>query len=292
MIKITGIFDTVSRAKELVYNLQYLKECKDGSEIEIDRIVFITPFSTTPVAAIINKKNLKYNYKEKNVSYLKTICFPEGIKKTDEISSYKTYFPIIHLNFEKLSRTDVVRQLELLHTKYLNLIRNNIIADQRFLELITNNTFGLLLGEIFDNIEEHSEAKNVYIFAQYWPKTNACEICVLDDGQGIYGSLKKAGRNVKNSEDGLRKILEMGLSSKTDFGDIKRATGIKNIRSAITNKEINGEFVIMSGDSIFLDSADYGKKFIKLTKYYWNGTIVALRLNKPMSQFNLYNYVR
>ncbi|MEA2098272.1 MAG: hypothetical protein U9P70_04355 [Patescibacteria group bacterium] len=145
---------------------------------------------------------------------------------------------------------------------------------------------------MLDNIEEHSIAKNVYLFAQYWPKINTCEVCILDDGQGIFESLKNAGRNVENSEDALRKILETGLSAKTDFGDTKRATGIKNTRTALTNKEINGEFLIMSGDSIFLDSANHHEQFIKLTKYFWNGTIVVLRLTRPISQFNLYNYVK
>lgn len=292
MIRITGVFDTISRIKELIYNLRYLMGCEEKSKIGIDRIDFVTPLSITPVAAVINKKHLKYSYNGENISYLKTIRFPDGVKKIDKISAQKTYFPIIRLVLKNLSKADISRRLGQLHTKYLDLIKSNIIADQRFLELITNNTFGLLLGEIFDNIEEHSEAENVYLFAQYWFKTNACEICVLDDGQGIYKSLRKAGRNVKDSEDALRKILETGLSAKTEFGIIKRATGIKNIRSAIINKEINGEFFIMSGDSIFLDSAIQGEKFIKLTKYFWNGTIATLRLNRPVSRYNLYNYVK
>lgn len=293
MIKITGVFDTISRIKELIFNLQYLVDCKEKSKIDIDKIDFVTPLSITPVAAVINKKHLKYSYNGKNISYLKTIRFPDGIKEIDKISAQKTYFPIIRLaELKNLSETDVANQLGLLHTKYLDLIKSNIIADQRFLDLVTNNTFGLLLGEVFDNIEEHSCAENVYLFGQYWSKNNSCEICVLDDGQGIYKSLIKAGRNVKDSEDALRKILETGLSAKTEFGITKRATGIKNIRSAIVNKEINGEFIIMSGDSIFLDSALRGEKFIKLTKYFWEGTIVILRLNRPMSSYNLYNYVK
>ncbi|MBU3925446.1 hypothetical protein KJ854_05975 [Patescibacteria group bacterium] len=292
MIKITGVFNTISRIKELIYNLQYLEDYKEKSKIGIDKIDFVTPLSITPVAAVINKKQLKYSYNGENILYLKTIRFPDGVKEIDKISAQKTYFPIIHLGLKSLSKTDIANQLGLLHTKYLDLIKNNIIADQRFLELVTNNTFGLLLGEIFDNIEEHSDAENVYLFGQYWPKTNACEICVLDDGQGIHKSLIKAGRNVKDSEDALRKILETGLSAKTEFGSIKRATGIKNIRSAIINKEINGEFLIMSGDSIFLDSAIQGEKFIKLTKYFWDGTIITLRLNRPISKYNLYNYVK
>lgn len=292
MIKITESFDTLFRIKELVCNLQYLGDCEDKSLIKISKIDFITPLSITPISAVINKKNLEYNYNEINVSYLKTICFPEGVEGVEKDSLQKTYFPIVHLNIENLSKIDMTHRLGSLHTKYLNLIKNNIIADQRFFALVTNNTFGFLLGEMLDNIEEHSEAKNVYLFAQYWPKINTCEVCILDDGQGVFKSLKKAGRSVKNSEDALRKILGTGLSAKTDFGDTKRATGIKNTRATLTNKEINGEFLIISGDSIFLDSANHDEKFVKLTKYFYDGTIVVLRLTRPISQFNLYDYVK
>jgi len=292
MLKITSAFDTISRLKELIRNLSYLYKQKPKSQIEIEKIQFVTPLSITPAAAVINQKSLSHKYAGENASYLETIYFPEGIKQLDLIALNKTYLPIINLDLSANDVTENSRLLDVLHAKYLDLLRGNIIADQRFLELITNNTFGFLLGEMFDNIQEHSQAKNVYVFAQYWPKTNFCELCILDDGQGIYHSLKTAGRNVTNSEDALRKVLETGLSAKTEFGDIKRGTGIRSVRAALTNKELNGEFFIMTGNSAFLHSASTGEKFVRLANYSWNGTIVVLRLNRPVSQFNLYDYIK
>lgn len=293
MIKISSVFDTALRLRELIDNLRYLASQDNNSVIKIKQISFATPLSIAPIAAIINKKNLRYYYQKENASYLKTIYFPEGVSEIDKIVSRKTYLPIIRLCLENFQqKKDITHQLSALHTKYLDLLKINIVADQRFLELITNNTFGFLLGEMFDNIEEHSNAKNVYLFAQYWAKSNECEICILDDGQGLFGSLKNAGRNVKNDKDALQKILEIGLSAKTEFGSIKRATGIKNTRAAITNREINGEFFIMSGNVAFLHSARQGEKFFILSNYSWNGTIITMRINRPISQFNLYNYVK
>lgn len=291
MINISSDFNTVLRLNDLIKNLTYLELQTKNSNIDINHIGFVTPLSITPIAAVINEKDLTYKLKNDD-SYLKTICFPEGIEEIEKIAIKKTYLPIIHLKLDNFSKEDVTRQLGSLHTKYLDLIKTNIIADQRFLELLTNNTFGFLLGELFDNIEEHSSAKNIYLFAQYWPKYNSCELCLIDDGIGLLGSLKNAGRDVQNSEEALRKILETGLSAKTEFGDIRRGTGIKNTRASITNKEINGEFLIMSGNIVFLHSATQGQKFFKLSNYNWHGTIVTLRLNRPVSQFNLYNYVK
>lgn len=293
MIKISSVSDTALRLRELIDNLRYLASQDNNSVIKIEQISFATPLSITPIAAIINKKNLRHHYQGENASYLKTIYFPEGVSEIDKIISRKTYLPIIRLHLENFQqKKDITHQLSALHTKYLDLLKINIVADQRFLELITNNTFGFLLGEMFDNIEEHSNAKNVYLFAQYWAKSNACEICILDDGQGLFGSLKNVGRDVESDKDALRKILETGLSAKTEFGSIKRATGIKNTRAAITNKEINGEFFIMSGNAAFLHSARQGEKFFIFSNYSWNGTIITMKINRPISQFNLYNYVK
>lgn len=292
MININSGFDTTSRLNDLVNNLRYLEPKSQGANIDINQIGFVTPLSITPIAAIINEKNLIYKYHTADISYLKTINFPEGIEEIEKIAIKKTYLPIIHLRLENCSKEEITRQLAALHTKYLDLLKTNVVADQRFLELLTNNTFGFLLGELFDNIEEHSNAKNVYLFAQYWPKLNSCELCIIDDGVGLFGSLKNAGRDIRNTEDALHKILETGLSAKTEFGDIRRGTGIKNTRAAITNKEINGEFFIMSGDAAFLHSAIQGQKFFKLSNYSWNGTMVMLKLNRPVSQFNIYNYVK
>ncbi len=292
MILICSHFSIIERIKELIGNLRYLESTDSGSTIEIQAIEFTTPLTITPVASVINKKELTYNYNGENASYLQIIRFPEGIDKLDGLSLQGTYIPIIHLHLKNLDRNTLSTQLNMLHSKFLELLRLKVIADESFIELITNNTFGFLLGEIMDNIEEHSDAENIYLFAQYWPKNNSCEVCILDDGVGLLGSLKKAGRDVSDSADALKKILEKGLSSKTEYGDIMRGMGIKYTRAAITNKEINGEFFIMSGSAAFLHSAKSGENFINFKEYFWPGTLVMLRLNKPLATFNLYNYVK
>lgn len=292
MIQIKSHFNTVDRVKELIHNLQYLEKQKDGSLIEIKEIDFTTPLSITPVAALINKKSLKHNYRGENSSYLKTIRFPEGIEAIKLRRTRRTYLPIIHLTLLGLDEIEMSRKLGELNSKYLNLLKENVIADRVFIERVTENTFGLLFQEMLDNIQEHADAENVYLFAQYWPKNNACEFCLLDDGKGLYGSLKKAGRDVKDSEDALKKILETGLSAKTEYGEVKRGTGIRTTRALITNKEMNGEFLIMSGNVAFLHSSQRREIFFRLKNYDWHGTLIIGRLNKPVTKFDWTRYVQ
>lgn len=291
MIEIQKSFNTIERIKELIRNLEYLEKQKPRSHIQIKEISFATPLSITPIAAVINKKSFKHNYRGENSSYLNTIRFPEGVAKIIRTTHEKTYLPIIHLLLNRLNKAESSRKLGELNSQYLGLLKQNVIADPQFLKLVTDNTFGLLFEEMLDNVQEHSEAENVYLFAQYWKKNNACEFCLLDDGQGLFGSLKRAGRDVKNSEDALRKILEEGLSAKTEYGQIKRGTGIRNTRRLITNKEIRGEFFILSGNAAFLHSSTEGEKLFELTSYFWRGTLVMGRLNKPANTFDWTKYV-
>lgn len=292
MISVSSSSNTIARIKQLKSNLVYLDQLSPDSEAKVSNFDFVTPLSITPIAALINARNLNVNYSGNNAQYLKVIHFPEGVSQIEVISDSKSYIPIIKLPLSKISKHERDTSLGALHSKFLDLLRRKVIADPAFIELISNNTFGFLMGEMLDNIEEHAQADNVYLFAQYWEKINSCELCIVDDGLGLFGSLSAAGRTVTDSMDALKKILNLGLSAKTEYGDTKRGMGIKSMRAAITNKELNGEFFVMSGDSAFLHTAADGEVFVTLQNYSWKGTIIMMKLNRPSSSFNLYNYVK
>ncbi|MBU1627177.1 hypothetical protein KKB18_07385, partial [bacterium] len=188
----------------------------------------------------------------------------------------------------KEQRMDRVQKL---HEKYLDLLNSNIITDTQFIKYIKISTFDLLLNEMFDNISEHSQAQNAFILAQYWGKHKSCEFCILDDGIGLFGSLKNANRDVKDDYDALRKIVETGLSAKNEDGIMKRGTGIANTLSVLTNEIVKGEFFIMSGNSYFRKTTKV-EEFSQFDDYSWQGTIVMLRLNKPKEGFDLYEYIK
>jgi hypothetical protein len=197
----------------------------------------------------------------------------------------------VHLSLSPSCAYERSGQIDSLHSHFLDLIDRNVIADPVFIERVKKNTFGFLLGEMFDNVKEHSSAENLYLLAQYWRANNSCEICVLDDGQGVYGSLSAAHRDVLDSHDAIKKVLEEGLSAKDEFGSVKRATGIRNTRKALTNRDIDGEFLLLSGDSAFLHSSREGEKLIRLQNFVWNGTIIMLKINCPERIFDMYKYV-
>ncbi len=292
MIQIVSNFTTDQRLRELFNNLRYLDSISYGEDCHFENIRYITPLSILPVAAVINEKDLVPKIPINLCSdYLRTMKFPCGVSDVMDEYQDKTYIPIIHLTIDSSNKQWLSQQLTRLYQQFLQLLRSNLIADPTFIQFVTEDTLGFLVSETLDNIGEHANARNVYIFAQYWSRSNSCEICILDDGSGLYGSLKNAGRNVEDSFDALKKIIEQGLSAKTNDPDSIRGTGIKNMRDSIINQDINGEFILISGNAGFFQSFQR-EQLITIKDYFWKGTILVMKINKPLTVFNMLRYVR
>ncbi|MGK7371021.1 MAG: hypothetical protein ACNS64_12475 [Candidatus Halalkalibacterium sp. M3_1C_030] len=287
-LHIGGSWDPLERIKELVSNLRVLSATPDGGECHFSTIDFIHPISILPIASYTFDHNI--TIKNAN-SYLDSIEFPEG-KNTSEFSRIgKTYFPITKADLRTADRDEREKKLRLLSDQYPRLLRRNI-DDQEFLNRVGNNVFYLLISEMVDNIMEHSEAALAYIFSQFWPGNDSCEICLLDNGIGIYQSLDNAGRDVDNDIDAVKKVIKHHLSAKDEFGSQKRGTGIKNTINLLSNDELNGYFCVISGRAGYYIDNSGRNHFINLTDVSWNGTIVGMGFQKPSKQVNIYEYIR
>ena len=277
-----------NRLRELLVNLKYLQSLEKDSLVDIGTFNFVTPFSITPLAGEINRNNLRIDLDN---SYCKVICFPKGIENVDDLDQYnnKTYLPIFHADLE-----NDFRFLDQVASSYVKLIiRNMNSTDQAFMSNLSVNALASMVGELMDNIKQHSKAKNAYIFGQYYPKDNSLEFCIYDDGEGIYSSLLKAGRPVKDNLDALKQVIESHLSAKDVEGEEKRGTGIKNTRKLINNDIVRGDFVIASGNAGYIESnsVEELKQYYGLTTAQIYGTLVVCRLSKPLSKINMYDYV-
>lgn len=290
MIQIrTNFYRSVpARIKELIGNLNLIQQLDANSSLEI-RSKFVTPLSITPIAYLVHQNHIKCS---SGNEYLETIRFPHGVDLEEAENYHGTYTPIVRLELGQLGSQERSGRLEVLHDRYTELIENNIVGDPDFLRLITKTTFGFVLSEMCDNISEHSEANSVFLFAQYWPRIESCEVCLLDNGCGLYKSLANAGREVQDSDDAMLKVINEGWSAKYDEGINARGTGIRNTISVLTNDIVKGEFSILSGSSLYCCSHTRGSQFFRLQEYDWNGTIVTMRFNKPASRMNIYDYIR
>lgn len=288
MIEIGDGTNPVQRIKEVADNLRYLNTINDHEDVHFKKCGFVRPMSVVPLAIIGRQKNLHF---VNPTSYLDTIEFPGGQEISEFNSSGATYFPITRAELRGLNDDQCEEKLRDLINKYPQLLERNI-KDRDFLEKIGRNTTNHILSEMVTNIIEHAQAEQAYIFSQYWPHSKSCEICLADDGKGIYQSLLDAGRDVNSNSDAIGRVIKRGLSSKDDFGDQHRGTGIKNTINLLTNKELNGFFCVISGKhGYFVSSREKGFIF-KLRNLNWNGTIVNMGFENPPKKINIYDYVR
>ena len=287
-LHIGGSWDPLARIKELVNNLRTLSSIPDGGTASFSSIDFIRPVSILPIASYAFDHNITIQNAN---SYLDSIEFPEGTNTSEFNKIGQTYFPITKADLKSVSRDGREEKLRFLSDQYPKLLRRNI-DDQEFLDRVGNNVFYLLISEMVDNIMEHSEADLAYVFSQFWPANNSCEICLLDNGIGIYQSLKNAGRSVTGDMDALEKVIRQHLSAKDEFGSQKRGTGIKNTINLLSNNELNGYFCVISGNAGYFIDNNGRNHFINLTQVSWNGTIICMGFQKPPKHVDIYEYIR
>jgi hypothetical protein len=147
------------------------------------------------------------------------------------------------------------------------------------------------LDELAANLREHSQCDSVAIGGQYWPAIGTLELALEDNGRGLHGSLKDAGRDVADAADALAKVVREGYSAKDELFEMKRGTGLKNAHRVVVNDAVRGEFSLLSGNALYCDSAEYGDQFLSLDNLNWQGTIVSLRIQRPRTTYDLYEFI-
>ncbi|UJP03186.1 MAG: hypothetical protein LZF85_01630 [Nitrosomonas sp.] len=115
-------------------------------------------------------------------------------------------------------------------------------------------TLTYAIREIFRNVVEHGNASHIWYAAQYWPTKHRVEIAILDEGIGLFQSLKKNPRlNIHDNKQATFMALQPGISGvpkekrKRSDGDwVNSGYGLYMTSSL---SQIGGSFYICSGDT-------------------------------------------
>ncbi|KQB35641.1 ATP-binding protein, partial [Acidiplasma aeolicum] len=141
-----------------------------------------------------------------------------------------------------------------------------------------------IIGELTDNIIEHSKYTNNYILAQYY-KNTGLEICIYDDGIGIPKSFKNAGFNLNNDADAIK----MALNGESTKGDKERGTGLSSISRIIESSSSN-EFIIISDKAIYNFYNGRENLYNLDDKYKLRGTFIGVLFKNNINNINIYDY--
>jgi hypothetical protein len=280
--KLIGVLDNISLS------------IKEGVQLDFRNATMLNPFFLGGLTCVIDYYQsigveIESNH-ETNLSvasYLKTVQFPSTFEPVGDDWSlnefyHKTYIPIIRFP------TGESKQNELVRNRILQAISDPIKLQLGFTER-QRGPLSYLMDELTHNINDHSGAKEGFVFAQYYPASNFLDLCICDHGKGIYQSYIDTGKhNPKNEIESIRLAIS-GFSTK-DRAESK-GFGITTSKRMLT-AGLRGKFFLWSGNTAYIESVER-VSIIKIPKNcYFQGTYIALRIPTiTPPEFNLNQYL-
>lgn len=215
-------------------------------------------------------------------------------KGFDENYGNQKYLPITKLNIKEL-REQGIANLERIQEVIVG--KSNLMANVLSQGNISYKKWlSYALTEIMRNIPEHSNAKEIWYCAQYWPSFDLVELAILDEGIGIKASLLSNMAYeglVRTDKDALRYALKPGISRTFIPGKNNTSTdewansGYGLYMVSRTCAALGGSFIILSGDAA-LKVDEYGIKEYP-ENCHFQGTAIQIRVR--LSQMAKYEEV-
>jgi len=170
------------------------------------------------------------------------------------------------------------KKMDLEINKFLNNIRRDV-------PLTFGSSILYIIGELTDNIEQHSNYSNAFVFFRHSPKEKQVEAAVFDDGFSIPVVFEKNKIRFSKDFEAIKMAIE-GKTTKKE--DISRGFGLRTIREIV--KALKGRIQIISRKGM-LDIQDSKIDVIDFEKDKLDGTFIYLKLKIPDKDLNIYSYL-
>lgn len=258
-------------------------------------VTFLHPFFLAPLA--IYKKQSAKSIEYENISlpmqsYLNNIFFDrmlhfenaskETAQKVMEQYAGKSYVPLC-----SFSMTDNNKDV------FGAIVRDIIVRQTKSTSISTPVSY--FLGELIDNIYEHSESPNGYLFSQFLEHEGCIDLCIADTGITIFRSYEKAGlfqAEIGQDESEALRMANEGRSTKNRPGAESRGYGISTSKRMLV-EGLGGSFFMISGGAFHRYEKNSLNYYAEVKDFFhWNGTLILLRIpiNTPHN-FNYINYL-
>ena len=150
------------------------------------------------------------------------------------------------------------------------------------------NSLQYFIGELVDNIYQHSIFSTAYIMAQRYQKLHLLEFCILDNGISIPQSYENNGFTIENDKDALDYALK-GVSTKRGK---ERGFGLRTSINLLTKSDMNGTCLIISRRGALCASKQCGKESFEIDEeYIYNGTIISISMPLLETEVKFYDYI-
>ena len=202
--------------------------------------------------------------------------FLEKISNLDD--SIKTEIEKMNLPYPLIIHVDKTKKLESEINKII--VKISELIPKKF-----GSSIPYVLGELTDNIEQHSNYSNAFIFLKYDSEKEIAEICIFDDGLTIPSVFKKSNLYFLKDSDAIKMALR-GKTTKKE--DISRGFGLKTTKSIV--EALNGKMQIISKSGM----VTLWKKMLT-EKNFDNaklcGTLIYLKMETPEKDLNIYSFL-
>lgn len=256
----------------IIYELDKELDKKGEAVLDMSSLKWMPPLSSLMLSTKINevshkeKDTLSINLPQnpKVIDYLEKIGFPLGGK--DIIG---TSLPIRH--FDKNPNKTAGELFK--------------FVEETFPDTIKGNCVNYLLGELLDNVDQHSEFTHASVMAQFFPQKNMIDIGVIDNGISIPTLFEKNNYSFNNDPDAIRAAID-GLSTR---GEDNRGHGLSSIRR-IANEGLNGSCYVISRKGLLSINPDNSRNPYIFKDIIYKGTMVYLRFMVPSNKIDIYSY--
>lgn len=252
---------------------EYLKYCNlkeialNTKTLDLSNISWFFPTCLLPLGIFIKEH--------------KEICV---IPPTDiEVSKYVNIIMKDKIDSAKRSYIPIIEILP--NKKLIEKNLESLISNQN-IHMGSLNAFGYFIGELIDNIYEHSEFSTAYIMAQRYKQKNFTEIGIIDNGISIPGSYESKGFNF-NDIKALEEALK-GLSTK--YKSDERGYGLRTSLNILTEGFEAKCLIVSRGVGLIANKNN--RFFCKMKKNnIFNGTLISTRFLNNIREVNVYDYI-
>ncbi|MCK9626808.1 MAG: ATP-binding protein [Bacteroidales bacterium] len=239
---------------------------KNENKIDFSTINFVYPSFILPLYYLTHGKNCKMvpNKQENVNSYIVSVLG----NITGNKNNKSTLCPITFLPKDESLKEKVIE-------KFSSVFENGKYSGGQ-------NAFLSYIGEISDNIYQHSKFSNAYILGQRYPSKKFIEICIVDNGITIPKNFEENKIIFEKDYEAIFNAIN-GTTTKKDF---QRGYGLCSSINMIV-KGLNGEFLIASRKGVVYITPKEIKTYeIKMFK----GTLIAFRIPLSEHKLDIYKY--
>lgn len=301
MNKVTVKIPNVSEEVRIGYSFNYLIKVIAETEVaknviwDFADVTFLHPFFLAPLAIYKNTSGRDIeciNMSLRIQSYLNSICFDRmlhfGQEKREDVEAVmqkytdKTYLPLCSFAMTDSNKDTFGSIIKTVLMKQANIGQGG------------SSSLSYLISELLDNIYEHSQSPNGYIFSQYLENDGVINLCIGDTGITIAGSFEKAGLyqgEIDGKEAEALKLANEGYSTKNRPEAENRGYGISTSKAMLVIG-MKGAFFMLSGGA-FHRYENGANDYIGLRNiFHWNGTVILMRIPVVIPEdFNYIDYL-